>query len=557
MNQPSLGWLQQLNAQLQAGQPANEYPTLGSLGGMPATPVGLPPPPPVPVNAAPPPSPAAPNMSLPTDNPNALMSQAPPQVSQGPTALPVGVEPPTPKPPARPDVEFARVGGGVIPEHEGRTRGPVQEGHMLAAFEPQYDAINSVGARSQMQAEREQLVHDERARASMRRQEAAERVQVQRARELEGLAMDYEDSVQKLGQAHLDDNRWWAKKTTGDKIGTIALAFLGGLGQLAGGENLAYKAILKEADDDIEAQKFDYKVGLDQANGAQNAYSMALERYKSDDAATAVARAAALDYAQARVDQMKAEWTGTEAANQADMLKGMLFAEREKTIASGFKFIPSTVLAPRFQMSFRGQVAPGTFSENEAQAKFLEHGIKPGEQADQKLLEGDIQMGVNDAKAQAERAAKSKEHAVTLPNGETVAAPSDKEAETLRGLSVAVSNAQQLVNRAKQIRSDASWAVSPTKYRELQQIQAELVLAFKDRGGLGALSGPDMDLARSGIGSDLTSMRPGVDLVLDNFATTTGRALQNRVKTIPGAPANASGKLSDAARASFQAHGKK
>lgn len=556
MNQPSLAWLQQLDAQLNPQPTPTGYPTIAQIAnlpppspiklppGMPSAPMG-PPPPPAAAGAA------GPAMSLPTDDPAAMMSRPPPVASQGP--VPVGAEPPPPKPEPQPDVRFQRVGGGVMPAREAPTRGPIQNEHLLASFEPQAEAIDRSDFRTQLQAEREQLVHEEAARSAMRRQEAAERLQVQRARELESLALDYEDTVQSLGQMHLDDNRWWAKKSTGDKIGTIALAFLGGLGAVNGGENLAYKAIVKEIDDDLTAQKFDYQVARDQAEGARNAYGMAMDRYKVEDAATSAARAGALEYAQARVDEMKAQWAGTDAANQADMLKGMLGAEREKTIAAGFKYIPSTVAAPRFAMSFRGQVAPGTFSQSEAQAKFLEHGIKPGEQADQKLLEGDIQMGVNDAKAAAERAGKAQQHAVSLPNGETVVAPSEKEAETLRGIAVAVSNAQQLVNRAKQIRSDASWAISPTKTRELKQIEAELTLAFKDRGGLGALSGPDMDLARSGIGSELTSIKPGVDKMLDNFATTTSRALSNRVRTIPGTSDKAQGKMP----ASFTAHGKK
>ena len=62
-----------------------------------------------------------------------------------------------------------------------------------------------------------------------------------------------------------------------------------------------------------------------------------------------------------------------------------------------------------------------------------------------------------------------------------------------------------------------------------------------------------MDLAVSGIGSDLTSIKPGVDRVLDNFDTTTSRALQNRVRTIPGASPKAAGKMPG----SFTAHGGK
>lgn len=536
---PSIGFLAKMGSGLNVAPtgPATGDPFGLASGGPPPAPAPAPPP------QAPPPTPVTPvdPSLMPTRgvDPNAVPMPAAPHGEAAP-----------------PDVQFRGLGGGVIPEHEANVRGPTQDAHLMASFDPQMQAAGNIDLRSNMQAAAEEAAYENQARSAMARQEAAEKVQLQRQAELEARQVDYENQVTQLGQAKLDDDRWWKKKGTGDKIGAIILSFIGGLTVMdprGNGRNLAYEALMKEADDDVEAQKFDYMVQQDKAKNAHNAYALALEKFGSEDAAAGVARAANIDYSLAKLGQMQAQWKGTDASNYADDIRARLLAERERTIAAGIKFIPAQASPRRYQMMFRGQMAPGTFSEKEAQKEWIDHQVKPQETQDTQELGIAGQMSVERMKGRGAAEKDARERMLTLPNGDTIEARTGAEAQELSKLATSVHSANQLVDEAKQIRSDSSWVVSPTKTKRLKQIQAELTLSFKDRGGLGALSGPDMDLAARGT-ADLTGIGPGTDAALDSFAKTTSDALRNRVKAIPGAPGTAKGNAGAAKSLTF--HGK-
>lgn len=391
---PSQAWLQSGMPDLSGmgiGTPPPAGPVFVPLGGPPA---------PVP---APEPMPAGPPAPPP-----------PPAPAPAPVAAPAA---PAPAPqqqaaPMPPDVQFVRVGGGSSPAREAPTMGPQQQGHLLASFAPQERAAEAIADRTQQQAINEQVVYQQQAEAAQARQEAAVAVKQRRTDELESLQQDYSDTVAKLGQMHLDSNRWWATKTTGDKIATGILAFLGGLGAMGtGGPNLAWEAIRRDMDADIEAQKFDYQTQMDRAKGAQNAFAMAMDRYGSEDAATAAARAAALDFAQAKVGQLQGQWKGIDAQNAADDLRGRIAAEREKTIASGFRYVPATQQASRYAMMVRGQMMPGTVSEEKAQEAWFKHQVDPAERVDEEMVKGGIKAATEKAAAGSKKDEKVEEGA--------------------------------------------------------------------------------------------------------------------------------------------------
>lgn len=474
----------------------------------------------------------------------------------GPSATPVsmpsaeGGESPTLQ--VTPDVQFRQVGGGASPAHEAYMRGAKQDAHLMRSFEPQQEAAARIDMRNQLQADREEAVYEDQAARALQRQDAAERVMARRQNEQSQLMQDYQDQIQRLGEMHLDDNRWWSKKSTGDKIGTTLLAFLGGISALGnGGKNLVYDRILQEIDNDLAAQKFDYQMGMEQAKGAQNAFAMMMDRYGTEDAATAAARAAALDYTAARANQIHAQYGGTESANQRDQLVGQLGAEKERTISNGFKFIPAGLQPGKYKMVIRGQVIPGLVDEKTAQQYAINHGVAPAEKVDQAMVEGGIQATVAGAKAAAEQKAKEKAYAVVMPNGETVNAPNEAEAKEVRDLSTAASNVKRLVREAKEIRDQAAIGVpmTPAARGRLGQIQKDLVTSFAVQNKLGALSKDDMDLAIGGT-ADLFQLGNGVEARLDRLNETAIGKVSDRVATYPGAPPKSSGVMPS----SFKAH---
>jgi hypothetical protein len=381
---PSISWLSKGAGLLDVPPQAPPNDPFGLMAPQPATPP-----------AAAPAGPQAPAEATPPDP--RLM---PPTGVTNLDAIPQP-QPQAPQP-APADVQFRGVGGGVLPAHEADVRGPRQNQHLMQSFEAPLAVADRMDLRSSMAAQREADEYAMQAEAAMQREEAAQKVQLQRQAQMERLAMEYEDSVQQLGQMKLDDNRWWANKSTPDKIGTAILAFVGGLAVFdpkGDGRNLAYEAIMREADRDIEAQKFDYMVKGEQAKGAHNAFAMAMDRFHNEDAAAGVARAAAIDYSLARLGKVQAEWKGVESQNAADELRAKLLSERERTIAAGIQFVPAKAAGGGYQMIVRGQVIPGLVSEKEAQRIALEHGVKPAERTDDILTKGGVDVAIERGKA--------------------------------------------------------------------------------------------------------------------------------------------------------------
>lgn len=464
-----------------------------------------------------------------------------------------------------PDVSYSQVsGGGVTPAHEAYTRGPKQDAHLMASFEPEPEAATRGDFRNQLQASAEQGFYEDQARQAIAQQEAAQKVAAQRAFQMEQMELDYADQIQKLGQMRYDDNRWWSEKSTLGKIGTTLLVALGSLEALGnGGVNQAYNAVVGEIDRDAADQRLQYESGLAQAQGKHTAFQMMMQRFQNEDAAEAAVRAAGLQAAESKLGALHAQYGGVESANAADMLRAQFEAAREKTISNGFKFVPATTAAPRFQVTVRGHTLPGTFDEKGAQAVGLEHAVKPAEKMDETIVKGNIDSRLQNQKYQAEerlqdkklaveQKTKAKENPVALPNGEVVYAPSSQEADKLREISTNASNIKRLVTEAKGIREKAVTGVpmTPAARGRLKQIQADLVTSFGVQNKLGALSNQDMELAVAGT-ADLFNYGNGVEARLDRLNEQAIGKVRDRVKTYPGSAQTApkaSGKLPPSAK---------
>ncbi len=431
---PSLDWLQQVQAGLANGAPVPPPAQPFALGAMPIggpapapalTADMMPPAPgmiPMPPPQGPPAPPAPPaGMSVPHEDPSRMMSVAPPTSSQGPTAPPTGVEPgpppPAPPPPMPNDVQFAPVGGGVLPAREAPVRGPVQSGLIEASYGHPQEAIDRIKLRTGIETAHQSDVYEQQAEQAFEQQKAIAQVAQRRQDEARQLQADYQGTVKQLGQMHFDENRWFSKKTTGGKIESILLGVLSGIidaGAAYGhgsGHNLAKEALMREIDGDAEAQRFDYMVAQDKARGAQNAYAMAMERYGSEDAAMAATRAAALDYTMAKGRQLAAQWGGMEQANKMDMLEGQLGMELDQTMAAGLQYVPARAGPGGYRMMVRGQEIPGIVPTAKAQQIALEHGVKPAERVDEEMVKGGIQATIEDRKQSGKQAEKADEGA--------------------------------------------------------------------------------------------------------------------------------------------------
>lgn len=542
MATPSPAFLAQLNAGMMSAPPP---PPVGP-GGLALPPgVAMPPPGAGQDPAAPPPPPPA--MPGPPEVVDGGELDAPgPAPAPGAAAVPAGYVPSEEggeQAPREPDVRFSPVSTPGSPAREVETRGPMQKGLLQASYAPGMDAADSIQLRSAMATQHEADQYDLQAEHYAKQQEAMERVQQRRQWELQELRSNYDNTIQKLGETQIDSGRAWANMSTMDKVGALILTAFGGA---AGGMEHGMKYVNDRIKEDVEAQKFDYQKGLDLAKAQQTAYGMAMEQYGSEDAAYHAAMASGQMAAAAKVNSLQANWKGTEAANQADMMRSTLMSGAAKSASEGYKYLQPTGGSTGYRMSFRGQTAPGIFTEKAAQDKFLEHGTKPAEGIDMKLVEGGIASTHIAQKARAD-AAKEKTKDLTalqvkLPNGEIVDAPDKEEAGKLRELSVSVSKVRRLADQAAKIRSDPTWRLDPTKRHLLDQLQKAFITQYGVQNKLGALAVEDLKLAIGGT-ADLFEVGPGVEARLMHYSDEAIQGQVDRVATYANAPPKSSGKL--------------
>lgn len=475
-----------------------------------------------------------------------MVSRAPTQASQVSEGRPysVGEEP---KPAAEPlfprGVQFQPVAIPGKPAREVPNRGPKQNALLESSFEPGLEAADRIQFRSALAAQHEADQHDLMADQYIAQQEAIQRRAEQRAFELQQMRMNYESHIQKLGEMSLDTNRLWSNASTMDKVGATVLAFFGGA-LLSPGKVM--DIVQKRITDDVDAQKFEYEKGLNIAKAKQSTYGLALEQYQNEDAAYQAAMSAGQMAAAQKVASLQAQWKGTEAANDADMLRANLLSGAARSAAAGFSFLQPTIGGNKYRMAIRGQTIPGLVDEKTAQGFTTKYGVEPSERVDEAFVKGGIdstlQAQKNAGDIQKELIQHRGQNQVVLPNGETVMAPDKEEAGKLREVVTQVKLTQRLTQQAKEIRADATWRASPEKRALLGQIQEGLKTQFGVMNKLGALSKDDLVIAIGGT-ADLFQVGSGVEARLDRLANEALRGQIDRVATYPGAPPKSSGQM--------------
>lgn len=249
-------------------------------------------------------------------------------------------------------------GGGTIPAHEVERRGP----SLLAAQANRNQAVDNtidkVADRNEEAANVEYEMALDQERAARAREAAMQQSVAEREEEFAQRQADYDDTVSQLGRmGTIDQGRFWASRTTGQKVAGYVELMLAGM---RGTPSM----LMKRIDDDVKAQEFAYHATRDTSAAKQTAFSMAMAKYQNADAARAAARAAAIDVTQSQLAQVSAKWKGTEAANRADMARDDLQNEKMRQIQAGIQFIPPQATGRRWVDPRTGLV----YSEQEAKA---------------------------------------------------------------------------------------------------------------------------------------------------------------------------------------------
>lgn len=130
----------------------------------------------------------------------------------------------------------------------------------------------------------------------------------------------------------VDPGHYWASRSTGGKIAGIIGLALGALGAGNDGVNKAAGMMNQAIDRDIDAQKAEFeqrlKKGQASVAGAQSAYAVARQIYGDDAAASAAAKALALDIAINKYQQVASTANSQIVKDQAQAQIGALMAQK-------------------------------------------------------------------------------------------------------------------------------------------------------------------------------------------------------------------------------------
>lgn len=240
-------------------------------------------------------------------------------------------------------------GGGIVPAHEVDVRGPSLRAAQGRTNEAVGAAAMNQEHRSLEQAGAEYATYLQQEREARLREQATQQSVAERDEELASRQADFDASVKNLSKMTIDRDRWFASRSTPQKVA----AFLElGLAGFRGAPSM----VMKRIDDDIKAQEFAYQVARDTADANKTAFGMAMQKYQNADAARAAVRAAALDSAQAQVAQLGALAKGTNAANHADTMLAALEEQKMQQIAQGVRFMPASMAQERYLDRSTGMV---------------------------------------------------------------------------------------------------------------------------------------------------------------------------------------------------------
>ena len=266
----------------------------------------------------------------------------------------------------RPAISLAG-GGGAYGAREASRLGPTQWAALADANAAQQGAIGGMAMNNAGQAQRDEDVYLQHALDARKREDAAGQVALQREDELRMRAADFDRQARMLSQEKLDPGRFWATRSTPQKVSAFVAIALGGfLSGAKGGENLALNQINHEIDKDIKAQEISYGMKRGGLEAAHTAYGMAMQRYQSADAARAFARVSAMDAVAAEIARQQAQGKGTESQNRAMAALAELQMARADQILKGIQFVPGGYSEPKYRIANR----LGTYTAREIDQQF-------------------------------------------------------------------------------------------------------------------------------------------------------------------------------------------
>ena len=381
----------------------------------------------------------------------------------------------------------------MIPAREATRLGPSQRAALGAANEAQQEAVTGIALNSGAQAARDEDVYLRHAMDARAREDAANQVALAREDELRSRASDFDRQARALSQEKIDPGRFWASKSTPQKIATFVSIALGGfLSGARGGDNLAWNRVNEEIDRDVRAQELSFNMKRTSLDAANTAYGMALQRYQSADAARAFARVSAMDAVAAEIARQQAQGKGTDVANRAMAALAELQQARADQILKGVQYIPSQFVEPRYRVANR----LGTYTAREIDEKQIAPEEQRGFQLQMEDRKAEGEVRKERAKAEAKGSDdREKRWVPTSSTGKGYYAPTEKEGAEHREIQASTQEVLDLVDRIRSTsgklgytgRVAASAGVRTSDTKKVEADSVALIGALNRMNKFGAL----------------------------------------------------------------------
>lgn len=151
---------------------------------------------------------------------------------------------------------------------------------------------------------------------------------------LQEKSAELDAEVDRVSQLKVDPNKFWADRSTGDKITLGISLFLGALGGARTGVNQAVNIIDQAINRDIEAQQaniLQQTRGVDRKRGLLSDMRL---RFKDNEQARAAVKMAYLQDAQMKVNEIAARYEAPEIRAKAAQMIGQLETQKEQLKAT-------------------------------------------------------------------------------------------------------------------------------------------------------------------------------------------------------------------------------
>lgn len=198
----------------------------------------------------------------------------------------------------------------------------------LAGYQMQEQGIRAAASAGQAKAAEESAYLERMQSEDADRIESMRLYDMSRQAKLEAEFKKMDEAANSLAASKIDPDRYWANKTTGDKV-VAGIGLL--LGAFGPNGNRAADVIQSAINRDIEVQKANVDIKKDAYTARSGIYAKMLETFKDRRAAEEATRMAYLQNTELKIKAISSKYAGQEVAAKAQMLLGEL--ELKKTEA--------------------------------------------------------------------------------------------------------------------------------------------------------------------------------------------------------------------------------